>query len=47
MDETPWYKSGKLYWLWVAIESKTAVFQIAPLTKEEFQHLSEKLLSDG
>lgn len=22
-DETPWYQKGKLYWLWVAIESKT------------------------
>lgn len=39
IDETPWYQKGKLYWLWVAIESKTAVFKIAPRTKEEFKHL--------
>ncbi len=32
IDETPWYQKGKLYWLWVAIESKTAVFRIAPRT---------------
>ncbi|MEM7595838.1 MAG: transposase, partial [Cyanobacteria bacterium P01_A01_bin.83] len=25
IDETPWYQKGKLYWLWVAIESQTAV----------------------
>ena len=25
IDETPWYQKGQLYWLWVAIESKTAV----------------------
>ncbi len=37
IDETPWYQKGKLYWLWVAIESKTAVFPIAPRTKEEFR----------
>lgn len=39
VDETPWYERGKLYWLWVAINSKTAVFRIAPRTKEEFQQL--------
>ena len=52
IDETPWYESGKLYWLWVAIESKTAVFRIAPRTKEEFQHLVREtfvgwLITDG
>ncbi len=43
LDETPWYQKGKLYWLWVAIESKTAVFRIAPRTKEQFQHLGKKV----
>jgi transposase len=52
IDETPWYESGKLYWLWVAIESKTAVFRIAPRTKEEFKHLVTEvfvgwLITDG
>ncbi len=52
IDETPWYESGKLYWLWVAIESKTAVFRIAPRTKEEFQYLVREtfvgwLITDG
>ncbi len=52
IDETPWYESGKLYWLWVAIESKTAVFRIAPRTKDEFKHLVTEafvgwLITDG
>ncbi len=52
IDETPWYQKGKLYWLWVAIESQTAVFRIAPRTKEEFQHLVREtfvgwLITDG
>ncbi|MEN9521478.1 MAG: hypothetical protein RLZZ381_4066 [Cyanobacteriota bacterium] len=52
IDETPWYESGKLYWLWVAIESKTAVFRIAPRTKQEFKHLVTEafvgwLITDG
>ena len=52
LDETPWYQKGKLYWLWVAIESKTAVFRIAPRTKEELKHLVKEtfvgwLITDG
>jgi transposase len=52
IDETPWYESGKLYWLWVAIETKTAVFRIAPRTKKEFQNLVTEtfvgwLITDG
>ncbi len=52
VDETPWYERGKLYWLWVAINSKTAVFRIAPRTKEEFQQLVTEafvgwLITDG
>ncbi len=52
IDETPWYQKGKLYWLWVAINTKTAVFRIAPRTKEEFKHLVTEafrgwLITDG
>ncbi len=52
IDETPWYQKGKLYWLWVALESKTAVFRIAPRTKKEFQYLVTEafmgwLITDG
>lgn len=52
VDETPWYQKGKMYWLWVAINSKTAVFRIAPRTKEEFQQLVTEafvgwLITDG
>ena len=52
IDKTPWYQNGKLYWLWVAINSKTAVFPIAPRTKEKFQHLVTeafvgRLITDG
>lgn len=52
VDETPWYQKGKLYWLWVAINSKTAVFRIAPRTKAEFQQLVTEafvgwLITDG
>ena len=52
VDETPWYESGKLYWLWVAINSKTAVFRIAPRTKEELNKLVTEafmgwLITDG
>lgn len=52
IDETPWYESGKLDWLWVAINSKTAVFRIAPRTKEEFKYLVTEafvgwLITDG
>lgn len=52
IDETPWYQKGQLYWLWVAINTKTAVFRIAPRTKEEFKHLVTEafvgwLITDG
>jgi transposase len=52
IDETPWYQKGKLYWLWVAINSKTAVFRIAPRTKKEFKQLVTEgfvgwLITDG
>ena len=52
VDETPWYQKGKLYWLWVAINSKTAVFRIAPRTKKEFKQLVTEafvgwLITDG
>lgn len=52
LDETPWYQKGKLYWLWVAINSKTAVFHIGARTKEELKHLVRDafmgwLITDG
>jgi hypothetical protein len=52
VDETPWYQKGKLYWLWVAINSQTAVFRVAPRTKEEFKCLVTEafvgwLITDG
>jgi IS1 family transposase len=34
LDETTWYESGRLCWLWVAVNSTTAVFLIGARTKE-------------
>jgi hypothetical protein len=34
LDETPWYESGRLCWLWVALSSISVVFFIGPRTKE-------------
>jgi transposase len=34
LDETPWYESGRLCWLWVALSSVSVVFFIGPRTKE-------------
>ena len=39
LDETHWYERGKLYWLWVAITAKTAVFRIGSRRKEELSYL--------
>ena len=52
LDETHWYESGKLYWLWVAVSTKTAVFHIGSRRKEELSHLIKEvfigwLVSDG
>jgi transposase len=52
LDETHWYVQGKLYWLWVALTTKTAVFQIGSRRKEELSHLVKEafigwLVSDG
>ncbi len=52
LDETHWYESGKLHWLWVAISTKTAVFHIGSRRKEELSHLVTEafigwLISDG
>ncbi|MGK7953139.1 MAG: transposase [Xenococcaceae cyanobacterium] len=46
------YESGKLYWLWVAVSTKTAVFHIGSRRKEELSHLVKEafigwLVSDG
>ena len=52
LDETHWYEQGKLYWLWVAVTSKTAVFHIGSRRKEELSHLVTEafigwLITDG
>ena len=52
LDETHWYESGKLHWLWVAVTTKTAVFHIGSRRKEELSHLVQDaflgwLISDG
>jgi len=52
LDETHWYESGKLHWLWVAVSTKTAVFHIGSRRKEELSHLVQEafigwLVSDG
>ena len=52
LDETHWYESGKLHWLWVAVSTKTAVFHIGSRTKEELSHLVQDaffgwLITDG
>ena len=52
LDETHWYESGKLHWLWVAVSTKTAVFQIGSRRKEELSYLVTEafigwLISDG
>jgi hypothetical protein len=52
LDETHWYESGTLHWLWVAITSSTAVFHIGSRRKEELSHLVQEafmgwLVSDG
>jgi hypothetical protein len=52
LDETHWYESGKLHWLWVAVSTKTAVFHIGSRSKEELSHLVQEaflgwLITDG
>ncbi len=52
LDETHWYEQGKLYWLWVAVTTKTAVFHIGSRRKEELSHLVTEafigwLITDG
>ena len=52
LDETHWYESGKLHWLWVAVSTKTAVFHIGSRRKEELSYLVTEaflgwLISDG
>jgi hypothetical protein len=39
LDQTHWYESGKLHWLWVAVSTKTAIFHIGSRRKEELSHL--------
>ena len=52
LDETHWYESGKLHWLWVAVTTKTAVFHIGSRRKEELSYLIQEafmgwLVTDG
>ena len=52
LDETHWYERGKLHWLWVAVSSKTAVFQVGSRRKEELSRLVTSafvgwLITDG
>lgn len=52
LDETHWYESGKLHWLWVAVTTKTAVFHIGSRRKEELSYLVQEafmgwLITDG
>jgi transposase len=34
VDETPWYESGRLCWLWVAVSHLSVIFFIGPRSKE-------------
>lgn len=52
LDETHWYESGQLHWLWVAVTTSTAVFHIGSRRKEELSYLVTEafmgwLISDG
>ena len=52
LDETHWYESGKLHWLWVTLSTKTAIFHLGSRRKEELSHLVTEafigwLISDG
>jgi transposase len=52
LDETTWYESGKLCWLWVTINSTCAVFFIGARTKEQLLQIISTafvgwLISDG
>jgi hypothetical protein len=35
LDETPWYQSGVLMWMWVAVTATAVVFRIGSRRKEE------------
>ena len=35
LDETPWYQSGVLLWLWVAVTANTVVYRIGSRRKED------------
>ena len=35
LDETPWYQSGVLLWLWVAVTVNTVVYRIGSRRKED------------
>jgi hypothetical protein len=35
LDETPWYQSGVLLWLWVAVTVNTVVYRIGSRRKAD------------
>jgi IS1 family transposase len=52
IDETPWYESGQLCWLWVAVSKLSVIFFIGPRTKERLLQIISTtfvgwLVSDG
>jgi IS1 family transposase len=52
IDETPWYESGQLCWLWVAVSKLSVIFFIGPRTKERLLQVISNafvgwLVSDG
>jgi transposase len=52
IDETPWYESGHLCWLWVAVSQLSVIFFIGPRTKEQLLQVISTafigwLVSDG
>ena len=52
IDETPWYESGRLCWLWVAVSQLSVIFFIGPRTKEQLLQVISTafigwLVSDG
>jgi hypothetical protein len=35
IDETPWYQSAVLMWLWVAVTARTVVYRIGGRAKDQ------------
>jgi len=52
IDETPWYESGQLCWLWVVVSKLSVIFFMGPRTKERLLQVISTafvgwLVSDG